>query len=101
MLIDSISMKSLSLRDIRHGYCWSYNIVDRSFVWFNDGRWKRKLWNIQSGCGNLHNYPSLSGYTFSPTNISVTVGGVNITGVNFTATQPSLPFHFTAICAGV
>ena len=31
--------------------------------------------------------PSLTGYTFSPTNSNQTVSGSNITGVNFTATQ--------------
>ncbi|MCL5024018.1 MAG: carboxypeptidase regulatory-like domain-containing protein [Nitrospirae bacterium] len=37
--------------------------------------------------GNYTVAPSLSGYTFSPTNRSVTVSGANVTGQNFTATQ--------------
>ncbi len=33
--------------------------------------------------------PSLSGYTFSPTNRSVTVSSANVTGQNFTGTPPT------------
>ena len=42
--------------------------------------------------------PSLSGYTFSPVNLGVTVNGANLTGKNFTGTAnvaPTANFSFT------
>lgn len=86
MLIDSISMKS-SLAGI-----FGMAIAGATISWTGpssgsttaDGSGNYGTSNLDAGTYTIT--PSLSGYTFSPTNISVTVGGVNITGVNFTAT---------------
>lgn len=37
--------------------------------------------------------PSRTGYTFSPTSQNATVNGANVTGVNFTATQQTVPTY--------
>jgi hypothetical protein len=44
--------------------------------------------------------PTLSGYTFSPTNQGETVSGSNITGVNFTATSTSPPNRVVFLIIG-
>ena len=41
------------------------------------------------GSGNYTMTPSLTGYTFSPADLAVTVTGADVTGQNFTATPPA------------